>query len=254
MPKTKKRVGKRIAISSLLLGLSAVICYYAYDHFFRTKFIHYAAFGIDIPSNFSIHGIDVSRYQKDISWADVKAMSVNNIRISFAFIKATEGTDITDEQYRDNMKAAKEAGIKRGVYHFFIASKSGRAQAVHFLETVQLKKGDLPPVLDAEQANGASVFDIQQRMADWLAIVEARYKVKPIIYTNIDFYKNFLAGRFDNYPLWVAHYLQKEKPRIERSWLFWQHSDAGHADGISGNVDFNVFNGDTTAFKQILLQ
>ncbi len=254
MAKRKKRFGKRILTATIIFAALAIASYYLSNLFFKAKFIHYAAFGIDVPANYSIHGIDVSRYQKDISWQDVKAMKVKDISINFAFIKATEGTAITDEQYRDNMSAAKEAGIPRGAYHFFIASKSGKLQAAHFLETVQLKKGDLPPVLDAEQVNGASVFDIQQRMADWLAMVEARYKVKPIIYTNIDFYKNFLAGRFDDYPLWVAHYLQKEKPRIERNWLFWQHSDAGHITGIRSNVDFNVFNGDSTAFKQILLR
>jgi lysozyme len=44
--------------------------------------------------------------------------------------------------------------------------------------------------------------------------------VKPIIYTNVDYYKNFLGKDFDDYPLGVAHYLQAEKPRIERNW-FW---------------------------------
>lgn len=254
MATRKRRFGKRIFFSVLFLGLLAAASYYISDYYFRPKFIRYKEFGIDIPVNYSIHGIDVSRYQKDISWQDVKAMQVKNVKIGFAFIKATEGTDMTDENYRDNMADAKTAGIKRGAYHFFIASRSGKAQAVHYMETVQLKKGDLPPVLDVETSNGASVTDLQQRVQDWLDVVEKRYNVKPIIYTNIDFYKVFLAGRFDGYPLWVAHYLQKEKPRIERSWLFWQHNDGGHVTGIRSTVDFNVFNGDSTAFEKILLK
>ena len=43
-------------------------------------------------------------------------------------------------------------------------------------------------------------------------MIEKAYKVKPIIYTNVDFYESFLAGQFDEYPLWVAHYLVKDKP------------------------------------------
>ena len=127
-------------------------------------------------------------------------------------------------------------------------------QAAHFVETVYLNKGDLPPVLDVEQANGASVFDLQQRVADWLLLAEKRYKVKPIIYSNIDFYNSYLAGRFDDYPLWIAHYLEKNKPRIQRKWVFWQHNEAGHVSGIKTNVDFNVFNGDSVTFKNLLLK
>jgi len=170
----KKRFGRRIIFSAMILAALAAASYYINDYFFKPQFLRYTEFGIDIPVNYSIHGIDVSRYQKDISWGDVQAMQAKNVRIGFAFIKATEGTDMTDEQFRDNMEAAKSAGIKRGAYHFFIASRSGKAQAEHYLETVKLKKGDLPPVLDAEQANGASVTDLQQRMADWLDAVEKK--------------------------------------------------------------------------------
>jgi lysozyme len=254
MASPKNRFGKRIFFSSFILIVLAAAAYYISDYYFRPKFIRYKEFGIDIPVNYSIHGIDVSRYQKDINWEDVRDMQVRKIKIGFAFIKATEGTDMTDSEFRDNMEHAKAAGMKRGAYHFFVASRSGKAQAVHYLETVSLQKGDLPPVLDVETANGASVTDLQQRVADWLEIIEKKYKVKPVIYTNIDFYKVFLAGRFDDYPLWVAHYLQKERPRIERSWLFWQHNDGGHVNGIRSTVDFNVFNGDSTAFQQLLLK
>ena len=201
-----------------------------------------------------MHGIDVSHHQDNIDWDAVKAMQVKNIRIGFAFIKATEGLGRVDNAFRRNWLNAKQAGIPRGAYHFFISSKSGKAQAENFIETINLEKGDLPPVLDIETANGASVEDLQQRVKDWLDIVQQFYKVKPIIYTNVDFYENFLAGKFDDYPLWVAHYLVQNKPRIQRNWIFWQHNEKGHVNGIDANVDFNVFNGDSLAFKKLLLK
>ena len=201
-----------------------------------------------------MHGIDVSHHQDNIDWDAVKAMQVKNIRIGFAFIKATEGLGRVDNAFRRNWLNVKQAGIPRGAYHFFISSKSGKAQAENFIETINLEKGDLPPVLDIETANGASVEDLQQRVKDWLDIVQQFYKVKPIIYTNVDFYENFLAGKFDDYPLWVAHYLVQDKPRIQRNWIFWQHNEKGHVNGIDANVDFNVFNGDSLAFRKLLLK
>ena len=201
-----------------------------------------------------MHGIDVSHHQDNIDWDAVKAMQVKKIKIGFVFIKATEGLGRVDNAFRRNWYNAKQAGIPRSAYHFFISSKSGKAQAENFISTIDLEKGDLPPVLDIEQTNGATVEDIQQRVKDWLDRIEQFYKVKPIIYTNVDFYENFLAGKFDDYPLWVAHYLVQDRPHIQRNWIFWQHNEKGHVNGIDAYVDFNVFNGDSSAFRNLLLK
>lgn len=216
--------------------------------------MHYKDFGIDIPINYSVHGIDVSRYQDAIDWPDVKAMRKNNISIRFCFIKATEGSDDVDKRFKRNWRTAKETGIVRGAYHFFNPYKDGSTQAKHFIETVTLQSGDMPPVLDIEQLSNVPKQILQQRISVWLMMVEKHYKIKPVIYTGADFYQKYLADKFDDYPLWVAHYLVKDKPRVKRNWSFWQHSEAGHVNGIDAYVDFNVFNGDSTDFEQILLK
>ena len=254
MAKRKSNLSRPVIITLVILIALAMGSYYISDYFYKPSFIHYKEFGIDLPAKYNMHGIDVSKYQQSISWEDVKAMNVKGVKINFAFIKATEGTERIDENFRRNWFNTQKTGIARGAYHFFISSKSGKAQAENFLETVRLQKGDLPPVLDIEQANGASMTDLQLRVSDWLLMVEKKCKVKPIIYTNADFYKTFLAGRFDEYPLWVAHYFVKDKPRIGRSWSFWQHNESGHVNGINAYVDFNVFNGDSAAFQKLLIR
>ncbi|ANH84049.1 glycoside hydrolase [Niabella ginsenosidivorans] len=214
----------------------------------------YPQFGIEIPVDYAIHGIDVSRYQKTIVWDAVKAMNIDNIRIGFAFIKATEGEKDTDEQFKRNWKQARKVKLPCGAYHFFIPSKDPRKQAANFIRNVTLSPGDLPPVLDVEQASNLPPAVIQAGAKIWLDLVEAHYKVKPILYTNADFYEKNLGRNFDGYPLWVAHYYEKRKPRVKRSWLIWQHNDAGHVNGINAYVDFNVFNGDTAAFRSMLIK
>ncbi|MEO5944889.1 MAG: GH25 family lysozyme [Ferruginibacter sp.] len=250
----KKKKANRLIKLFLALAIVATSAWYIVAIIFKPSFVHYAAFGIDIPVNYSVHGIDVSRHQQNISWEDVKEMNVNNIHISFAFIKATEGYGNVDGQFRRNWLFAEKQNITRGAYHFFIAPKSGKQQAQNFIETVRLQPGDLPPVLDIEQAYGASITTLQQHVADWLNAVEKEYNVKPIIYTNVDFYNRFLAGKFDDYPLWVAHYLVKDKPRITRNWIFWQHNESGHVNGIASFVDFNVFNGDSASFEMLKMK
>ena len=114
--KKSKHFGRRIIIAGVVAALISVAAFYLSDRLYKPHFIHYTAFGIDIPANYSIHGIDVSRYQQRISWPDVKAMNVQNVHIGFAFLKATEGSDMADEQYRNNVAAAKKAGMITPIY------------------------------------------------------------------------------------------------------------------------------------------
>ncbi|MGQ7180133.1 GH25 family lysozyme, partial [Escherichia coli] len=65
----------------------------------------------------------------------------------------------------------------------------------------------------------------------------------PIIYSGAVFYHTNLAGYFNEYPWWVAHYYQRRPDNDGMAWRFWQHSDRGQVDGINGPVDFNVFHG-----------
>ncbi len=220
----------------------------------KPRFVRYPAFGIEIPVNYPIHGIDISHHQSAIDWKEVRAMKVDNIGINFCFIKATEGIESVDEKYRKNWYEAESNGIIKGAYHYFNPTKSGIAQARNYIQMVKLKKGDLPPVLDVEQINGVNPDILQQRVSEWLQTVEACYNIKPIIYTNVNFYENYLADKFDNYPLWVAHYLVKDRPRIGRNWIFWQHNECGRVNGVDANVDFNVFNVDFAEFEKILLR
>jgi lysozyme len=219
----------------------------------QLQFVRYPEFGIPIPAEYDIHGIDVSRYQQNISWSMVKEMNVHDIRLQFAFIKATEGIGNIDPYFKRNWRRSKQAGIVRGAYHFFIATKDGKLQAQNFIKNVNLESGDLPPVLDIENVYTSKPDKLRMELKEWLDVAENYYHVRPIIYTYLDFYDKNLKGYFDDYPLWVAHYLQPHQPRINRDWTFWQHSEQGRADGIASKVDFNVFNGDSVSFKSLLV-
>jgi lysozyme len=203
---------------------------------------------------YTIRGIDVSNHQAYIFWPSVQQMRVQDVTLQFAFIKATEGLKDVDRQFKYNWQAAKQAGMVRGAYHYFLATKSGKEQAKNFISTVKIEPGDLPPVLDIEQLYGINQAVMRKEVSDWLQTVEAAYKVRPIIYSYADFYNNYLGKDFKQYPLWVAHYLTKDKPNIKRDWVFWQHSEAGKVNGITTRVDFDVFGGDSLQFASLLVK
>lgn len=250
--KKNKTTSTRTLITISLLLVLFVLAAWLWNRK-RPHFVRYAEFGIAVPANFPIHGIDVSRHQDLIDWDEVKAMQVDDIGINFAFIKATEGLNNTDKYFSRNWKNARAAAVTRGAYHFFLATKSGKSQAENFIRTVELERGDLPPVIDVEQTYGASAEKLRKNVKEFVETTEDYYGIKPIIYTNVDFYNHYLKTYFDDYPLWVAHYLRTDRPRITRSWIFWQHSEQGRVNGIVHRVDFNVFNGDSTDFEKLLM-
>ena len=254
----KKKRSRWIIVGFIISGL---LCIYVAGVYLwqlviedKAKFTMYPGFGIELPAAYQIHGIDVSNFQQTVYWPSVNKMQVKDVKVGFAFIKATEGLNNTDKQFKKNWQKAKEANIPRGAYHFFLATKDGKIQANNFIKNVKLEPGDLPPVLDIEQLYGVPPQVMQRRIKDWLQTIEAAYDVKPIIYSSADFYNRYLGKDFDDYPLWVAHYFAQRQPSVQRDWQFWQHSSIGHVNGIISSVDFNVFNGDSTAFEALLLK
>lgn len=200
---------------------------------------------------FEVHGIDVSHYQKHIDWTAIAAQD-----IQFAFVKATEGETMRDTLFCKNWFEIKDAGIKRGAYHFYRPGISPEKQAVNFLSTTYLEHGDLAPVLDVEVTDGASAADIQQGVQTWLTMVGDFYKIRPIIYTNQKFFNKYLAGYFTDYPIWIARYSSRKVPELEagHDWHFWQYGNRGRLHGIHGDVDFNVFQGGLEQLENFCLK
>jgi lysozyme len=216
------------------------------------KLIYYKDFGVSMPYSYSIHGIDVSKHQQNINWQQVVDMRVKGVKISFVFIKASEGASRIDNNFQKNWKEVEQIGLLRGAYHFFRPVKSPKIQADMFISQVRLKTGDLPPVVDVENANLQSTAKICQNLQKFLDLLEDEYNVKPIIYSNLSFYTRHLAGKFTEYPIWIAYYLEDpfEMPD-EKNWSFWQYSESGNVNGIKGKVDFNVFHGSLKQLKAL---
>jgi lysozyme len=212
---------------------------------------------IDYPLGYSIHGVDVSRWQDEIDWTGLKAKKRNGDTLSFqfAFIKATQGVWMEDPLFRDNWKAARKNHIIRGAYHYFVPGADAKKQAKNFISSVDLFKGDLPPVVDVEETRGKSKKYIVAQLKIFIAEIEKKYGVKPLIYSNISFIENYLASDFEEYHFWVAHYYRDELLIDENiKWLFWQHSDKAGMFGCDYYVDVNVFNGNKKRLQKILIQ
>jgi lysozyme len=190
-------------------------------------------------------GIDVSHFQQNIDWQQVR-----RVGITFAFIKATDGVSLFDPFFNQNWTRARDAHIYRGAYHFFRPQLSADEQARFFLQKLRSDAGDLPPVLDVEVLTSATPETVIAGARKWLQIVKTELNCLPILYTGSAFWRNTLKNskEFAEFPLWIAHYTIGPNPLMPSAWprwTFWQFSQQGKVAGITGNVDLDVFNGDS---------
>jgi lysozyme len=195
-----------------------------------------------------VHGIDIARYQGNIDWHAVKAAGTK-----FAFIKATEGGDYIDPMFATNWAGAKAAGVPRGAYHFVYWCRPAHEQAQWFIQHIPQDRDALPPVLDLEW--NTSSRTCPQKVDKATAIEKARLMLReleqhtgkrPIIYTDITFHREVLAGEaeFDRYPFWLRSVAAEPHERYHaRRWMFWQFTATGRVPGIRGDVDRNAFYG-----------
>lgn len=206
------------------------------------------------PEGYHVRGIDISHYQASIDWERLRNASMDNDPVRFVIIKATEGTTIMDENFNENFYEAKRNDFVRGAYHFFVPGVDARKQARFFLRQVHLEPGDLPPVLDVEKRGDLSVAQLKRDVKVWLDVVEAKYHVKPILYTGYKFKMDYLNDSdFEPYPYWIAHYYV-DKLEYKGPWIMWQHTDSGRIPGIRGQVDCNIFNGSPEDLVELTLK
>ncbi len=194
-------------------------------------------------SNYSVFGIDVSHYQTNIDWEKL----LETHKVDFVIVRATMGHNKTDIKFSKNWKALNKAKLIKGAYHYYRPDENSTVQAENYIKNVELKEGDLPPVLDIEKYSRVqSINSLKTGLLNWLEIIENHYGVTPILYTYHNFYISTIKidSRFDKYPVWIAWYNVKEDPTTVLSdWVFWQFTDKGLLEGIEGDVDINVFNG-----------
>lgn len=223
-----------------------------------------------------IYGIDISRYQHEqgrkrfaINWQRLRITHLGrrisherisgtvDYPVSFVYIKATEGISIKNNYFDGDYQACRRQRIPVGAYHFFSTRQDVRVQAQHFLQHAHIKKGDLPPMLDIEPSDarieemGGSLV-LFSRIRTWLKIVERATGTRPLLYVNQRFVNTYLDQAPDlkqDYSFWIARY-GEYKPDIHLS--LWQLSADGRVNGITPDVDINVFNGYQGQWEEFL--
>ena len=220
----------------------------------RSKFKdnHPVDFGRRAPQSFAVHGIDAARFQGQMNWRLIKRQG-----IQFAWLKATEGGDLLDPEFKDNWRAAKRARVPVGAYHFYYFCTDPDTQAKWFIKNVPRLRGGMPPVLDLEWNPFSPTCTLRPPAAEvrrvanrFISIIERHYQTRVVVYTAPDFWERNKVAKLKR-DLWLRSTANHVEKRYgTRNWQFWQYTATGVLDGIEKEVDLNCFNGTQGQFNK----
>ena len=202
---------------------------------------------ITLSNGKGIKGIDVSSWQGDIDWQQVKDSGVEFVIIRVGGRGTSEGTLYADERCQENYRGAKAAGLKVGAYIFAQSLTVDEAveEAEYVLEAVKDWDVEMPLVYDWEYVDAdARTADMDSRTLTDMAtafcdrILASGYQ--PMIYFGRSQSMDMLIlEELVEYPFWLAMYstIMDYPYKVQ----MWQYTDQGKVPGISGNVDLNLW-------------
>lgn len=187
----------------------------------------------------------------DLSNNNPSPIAFREIRRAGVFgvwLKVSEGTVFTDPDWPARARAAREAGLHVGGYHF---ARPGRgpanAEAHYFLERLgRVERRDLHPVLDLEDASGISNVSLHAWARAFLAEVHSVAGVKALTYSSPAFVaeRHWTETFGTGCGLWLADYGPNDGrdhgAHVPRPWhkiVAHQYTSRGTVAGVSGHVD-----------------
>lgn len=193
------------------------------------------------PSSTNIYeGIDVSNWQGNINFAEVKADGIQVV-----YIKASEGASYIDPLFEQNYQGAKENGLLIGVYHYLTATsvEEARVQANFFGSVISGKNLDCKLAMDFESFGNLNIDEINQISIAFLEQIQTITGKEPVVYSDTFNATNTFDQQVANYPLWVAQYGVNEPTENGKwdTWVGFQFTDEGIVAGIDGFVDRDKF-------------
>ncbi len=191
-----------------------------------------------------MRGIDVSAHQGLPDWGRASK------GLDFVLLRGTEQFGI-DKSFEYNYTECRKQGLKIGVYKYSYASTKAESklEAKELLRVLEGKTVDFPIFLDME-------WEEQKRLpADTIykiirifekTVKKAGYEFG--IYCNLEWYEKFIPAKMKDRIFWIAlppkydngSMVESLKPDIP-NMVCWQYSFKGRVDGISGNVDMDVW-------------
>jgi GH25 family lysozyme M1 (1,4-beta-N-acetylmuramidase) len=191
--------------------------------------------------------VDVSKYQGDIAWNDVKAYGIDGAMIRVGVRGYGSGEIVADSNFDVNMTGAIKAGLDTGVYFFTEAVTKEEAveEAEFVLDAVKKYDLKLPVAFDLEYIEGDDGRNeklSQEEMTEialafMQTIEDAGYTA--MLYGNIDTISDMVnLKELSDYKLWFAYY--SDDIYVPYKVDMWQYASDAKVNGITTDCDINL--------------
>ena len=202
-------------------------------------------------------GIDVSKYQGTIDWAQVKEAGVDFAMIRVGYRTKATGVIYEDPGARYNLQEATRNGIQVGAYFFSsaVTEQEAAEEAGWVTGFIARYKITYPVAYNCEdfQSEDSRQYGLskEERTDIACAFLDAVQSAgyTPMFYAS----RNEMEGsaQWDmetlgsKYRIWVSQYPEVPFPQTPSSTYsgshsMWQYTSRGQVAGIDGNVDLNV--------------
>ena len=192
--------------------------------------------------------IDVSTYQKDVNWEEVKNSGVDVVIVRTGFRGyGEEGTLVEDSEFKNHLEGALTAGLECGAYFFTeaVSYEEGVEEAQYILNQIRPYNVTQPIIVDTEKisaedvrANDISIEARTDALCGFCETIKAA-GYTPMIYASTAWFCQAIdLSRVGDYEWWLAAY---DTPQFPYHVEGWQYSSTGSVPGIEGDVDLNVW-------------
>lgn len=192
-------------------------------------------------------GIDVSKFQGNIDWPQVKAAGVDFTFIRLGYRGYGNGAIRLDDTFVYNVEEALKNNLSVGVYFYSQATtyEEGVEEAQFVLQHVAPYAINLPIVLDTEDAEDpdarTNALTPEQRSLACRGFLETIQAAgyEPMIYANLKWIALDLdLTQLYGYEIWFAQYANE--PTLPYHYKVWQYTAEGTVPGIYKPVDLNI--------------
>ena len=195
----------------------------------------------------SYPGVDVSAFQKDIDWQQVKDSGIRFAMLRLGYRGYESGKLVEDEYIQKNLEQTKAVGMPIGAYFFSqaLTIKEVDEEIDFMLKVLGDYELHMPIVLDWEiPTSTARTAQMDARtltaLQEYFCKTMTEKGFTPMVYFNWHQSNTLLyLNELEDYPFWLALY--GSRMTYPYHVEMWQYTDSGRVPGIQGGVDLNVY-------------
>jgi lysozyme len=204
-------------------------------------FYGYNQYQKDLMNRFAVKGVLINQSNGYIDF-----VSLANSGQKFVYIRASQGSMYTDDNYVDNFQRSQGSGMQVGVYHVFSTQSDINAQIKNFTHEVGSNYGSLPPMVDVpDDLSNVSV----KHLSTFLFRIHVYYDTKVLLRSNYDVFQR-LNGRLKNDVQYFSPRFQNKRG----NFIELQNNHAISLDGTTVLVNQVAFNGNKKEWQKYLLK